>query len=356
MPVASRDENTEREKLEAASRLTWDDVAHRLLNAAQEQDASRFLQMRLDESGPQAEEAIEKVYEAIKNDVVKLAKDSFGNYVVQKLFEKGSKEKRDALVAGMRNEMLNLSNHRCGCRVVQKALQFGSEDIQFRIAEELKKGVLVCIENMHGNHVIQKCVEHLPAESLSFITEVVAERLEFIATHMYGCRIFQRMLERCPHQELVPILEDIPRILPKLAKDKHGNYVVQCILDHGRIEDQRRIIEVIGNNILEFSRNKISSNVVEKCFKIETPEVYEDQRSLLTAILGERGDPDAPLRSIMLDKFGNYIVQSIIKSSGKFNEEDRRRLRDSIEDCESTLRDSNTGKHILGVLSKEFGS
>merc|ERR1711988_693986 len=94
---------------------------------------------------------------------------------------------------------------------------------------------------------------------------------EYIANHMYGCRIYQRLLERCPKHMIQDLISKvIPQAVPKLAKDKHGNYVVQSILENGSVIDKQRIMECIAKSMVEFCKNKISSNVVEKCFKTAT--------------------------------------------------------------------------------------
>merc|ERR1712151_242811 len=97
-------------------------------------------------------------------------------------------------------------------------------------------------------------------------------------------------------------------------------------------EDKRQIIEVIRNDIVDFAKNKVSSNVVEKCFEIATvgahAEFLRDARdTLFRAFLGEPDDPRAPLQQLMHDRFGNYTVQCVIKySRGADREELRRRI------------------------------
>lgn len=116
---------------------------------------------------------------------------------------------------------------------------------------------------------------------------------------------------------------------------------------------------MILQNITEFAKNKISSNVVEKCFSVVTsPEnidVLRDIRHVLIAtVLGQDGDDNAPIHHIMNDKFGNYIVQSIIKYSRGFDQEDQQMLQRRLDELEPKLKDSTTGKHILAAYKKEY--
>jgi pumilio RNA-binding family len=51
-------------------------------------------------------------------------KDRFGNYVFQKIFEKGSEKQKKKLFDAIKIKLINLSEHCYGCRVVQKAIEY----------------------------------------------------------------------------------------------------------------------------------------------------------------------------------------------------------------------------------------
>merc|ERR1712113_1095151 len=169
---------------------------------------------------------------------------------------------------------------------------------------------------------------------------------------MYGCRVLQRLFERCPPEQLSTLLARILNGLEKLSTDRHGNYVVQCILDHGRAEDKKRIIALICRDFVSFAKNKVSSNVVEKCFAAATvgedaEDLVESREKLYRTVLSDN-DHDGPLRVLVNDKFGNYTVQCVIKHS---RGQDREILRQRIKDMEPELR-TPTGKHILACLKE----
>jgi len=50
-------------------------------------------------------------------------KDVFGNYVIQKILEKGAPKHKRELFEKIKGNVANLSLHTYGCRVVQKALE-----------------------------------------------------------------------------------------------------------------------------------------------------------------------------------------------------------------------------------------
>jgi len=58
----------------------------------------------------------------------------------------------------------------------------------------------------------------------------------------------------------------------------------------------------------------------------------------------------------MLDKFGNYIVQSFIKHSGGIDAADRELLRQGLAQADGQLRESPAGRNIISLMEKEFGT
>lgn len=336
--------------------LTLGEVFPRLVKAAQEQDGSRFLQWKL--SGNCSEEDGQKIFDLALPAIVKLSCDQCGNFVVQKLLEHGGPEKHAAMLKQVKGHVLELSQHKSGCRVMQKMLEFLPSEMKVDLTAELQDKVVDCIHDMNGNHVIQKVVENLQPQNLGFVISAVAKKATEMASHAYGCRIIQRLLEHCDPDQLSGILDPVVKAATKLAKDSHANYVIQCILERGRFEDKRQILEVITGSVLDFATNKVSSNVVEKCFEISTVgshanDFVEERSALMRAVLGKKSDPNAPIARLMKDKFGNYTVQRIIEHS---RGDDWLELRTRIEDVEDDLKKSPTGKHIIAAFEKKIAA
>lgn len=329
----------------------------RIVEAAQESEGSRYLQMRLSEGGADDEEK-EKIFEAILPATAKLSSDLYGSNVMQKLFERASEEQAKSLALKLKGEIFNLSTHRYGCRVVQKMVEVLPEEQQVELTSELQGRVIECVENMHGNHVVQMCVKRMQPSAATFILDAMLSNVDKMSEHMYGCRVLQRLIVFFQPLQLEALLGRIMGNVGKLAKDKHGNYVVQCILEYGRREDKRRTIQVVRDSFVEYARDKVSSNVVEKCFEVSTvgPDaeyLKEDREALYRIVLGEPGEAaNAPLQQLMHDRFGNYTVQCVIKHS---RGEDREALQERILAAEPQLRESPTGRHVIAALQKATG-
>merc|ERR1712194_50501 len=120
----------------------------------------------------------------------------------------------------------------------------------------------------------------------------------------YGCRVIQRLCENCTATQLQELIAKVLEKADKLSRDKHGNYVVQCILKHGKKEDVQEIIKIIQTDLVDFAKNKVSSNVVEKCFEVLTEGDHaelltKEREQLFAAFLGNAEDAKSPLNVLM---------------------------------------------------------
>ncbi len=81
-----------------------------------DQAGSRFLQHKLETANSDEKE---RVFTEIRPNVLQLMMDSFGNYVIQKLFEHGTQQQKAMLAEQIKGHMLKLSVHPYACRVIQ---------------------------------------------------------------------------------------------------------------------------------------------------------------------------------------------------------------------------------------------
>jgi pumilio RNA-binding family len=261
----------------------------------------------------------------------------------------------------LKDDIMRLCKESCGCRVVQKAIAHLQREAQMVIAKELEKDVISCIENPHGNHVIQKCIEQMNPDSVRFIVEKVEDQTERMAMHMYGCRVIQRLLEHFSVTDLGVMLDRILEKVPELAEDSYGNYVIQHMLDHSKLEDKKRIIMEVTKDVVKFSKLKHASNVVEKCFEVATAggndDLEKERAALFQSVLGEPDVVPVPLYQIMDDKYGNYIVQRMIEFSTRSNEKGALKQCLSNPEVYHALSNCQSGahKHVFEAYKKYFG-
>lgn len=197
-----------------------------------------------------------------------------------------------------------------GCLVVQDAIEAWAEnkvsmsrrDLHKDVAKTFHGLVSEAFQSPHANHVLCACLKNMPAEIMGFVTkELLAldkdEKpwVEAAAQHKYGCRILERLLE---HSSMLN--EDMLRLLGivleqnmcmRLVKHQYGNFVVQHILEHGTQTHRSQVAEVLNQDLLNLSRHRIASHVVEKALLMCSPDdksalrqqIQEHQQQLIGA-------------------------------------------------------------------------
>lgn len=305
------------------SNYSLKDIVGYSLEFCKDQYGSRFIQKQLAIAEPSEKEV---VFNELRDHVLMLSNDVFGNYVIQKFFEHGSPTQRTILIENFRGKMKELSVQMYACRVIQKALEFIQPEQRIDLVKELSGCVLKMIKDQNGNHVIQKAIECIPIELLPFILTSLIGHIYHLSTHSYGCRVIQRLLEFGSLEDQTIILNELKDFIPYLLQDQYGNYVIQHILQHGSddpkclpmVNTKQEIINIVADNVVEFSKHKFASNVVEKAILYGTPEQKD---SIISKILPKNKEhaanleDNAPMILMMRDQFANYVVQKLVTVS-----------------------------------------
>ncbi|GMM55515.1 mRNA-binding protein [Maudiozyma humilis] len=296
------------------------DILGHTLEFCKDQYGSRFIQKELATASSSEREVL---FNEIRDHAIMLSNDVFGNYVIQKFFEYGSTTQKDILVDQFRGNMKELSMQMYACRVIQKALEFISPTQRIELVDELKHCVLKMIKDQNGNHVIQKAIETIPIDLLPFVLKSLIGHIYHLSTHSYGCRVIQRLLEFGSEDDQRTILSELKDFIPYLIQDQYGNYVIQYILQHGSDrgssdilrQTKQDVIDIISENVIEFSKHKFASNVVEKAVLYGTKE----QKTLIISKILPRDkehamnlEDNAPMILMMRDQFANYVVQKLV--------------------------------------------
>eukprot|EP00124_Ichthyophonus_hoferi_P000411 Ihof_evm4s15 gene=Ihof_evmTU4s15 len=245
--------------------LQINDIVGFVVEFANDQHGSRFIQQKLESATPVEKDLI---FKEILPDALELMADVFGNYVIQKFFDYGTADQKLVLAQTVEGHLLQLSLQMYSCRVIQKALESvppEHKDLQVRLVKELDGNVIRCVKDQNGNHVIQKCIESFDPDTIQFIVDSFKGQVCSLSTHPYGCRVIQRMLEHCSETQINALLDELHRFAINLVQDQYGNYVIQHVLEHGRPQDKLLIVERMKGHVLLMSQHKFASNVVEKC-------------------------------------------------------------------------------------------
>ncbi|KAG7538190.1 Pumilio RNA-binding repeat [Arabidopsis suecica] len=310
---------------------------------AKDQHGCRFLQRIFAEKDGND---IEMIFDEIIDYISELMIDPFGNYLVQKLLEVCNEDQRMQIVHSITRKpglLIKISCDMHGTRAVQKIVETAKREEEISIIiSALKHGIVNLIKNVNGNHVVQRCLQYLLPHCGKFLFEAAITHCVDLATDRHGCCVLQKCLGYSEGEQKQHLVSEIASNALLLSQDPFGNYVLQYVFELQLQWATFEILEQLEGNYTELSMQKCSSNVVEKCLKLAD----DKHRARIIRELINYGRLD----QVMLDPYGNYVIQAALKQS-KGNV--HALLVDAIKLHISSLRTNPYGKKVLSALSSK---
>ncbi|THX42062.1 ARM repeat-containing protein [Aureobasidium pullulans] len=313
------------------------DVVGEIYGLCKDQHGCRYLQKKLEEGNA---ENIRLIFEETNPHMIELMTDPFGNYLCQKLLEYANDDQRTVLIRAAAPSMVKIALNQHGTRALQKMIEFISTPEQIEIiTEALRYEVVPLIQDLNGNHVIQKCLNHLSPEDAQFIFDAVGTSCVIVGTHRHGCCVLQRCIDHASGNQKGQLVQYITMNAFTLVQDPFGNYVVQYILDLGEPAFSEPLAESFLGNVAILSRQKFSSNVIEKSIRTGNENT---RRALINEIMNP-----VDLEKLLRDSYANYVVQTAMDYA---DPETKARLIDNIRPILHSIRHTPYGRRIAGKI------
>lgn len=313
----------------------------RLFDLCRDQHGCRYLQRKLEDGDA---DHIQSIFVETCPCIQELMIDPFGNYLCQKLFEHCNEDQRSALIATASRVLPDIAMNQHGTRALQKMIEYVHTDEQVdMIIAALSGRVVELVKDLNGNHVIQKCLTRLGAERCQFIYDAVARSCVVVGTHRHGCCVLQRCIDHAQGLQRARLIARITKSAFELVQDPFGNYVVQYILDLDEIEFTRPLCESFCGKIPDLSKQKFSSNVIEKCLR--TADDGTKQMMIREMLKG------AETEKMIRDSFANYVIQTALDFA---DPQSKMMLLDHIRPLLPNIKHTPHGRRIAGkVMSIE---
>merc|ERR1712032_929194 len=133
-----------------------------------------------------------------------------------------------------------------------------------------------------------------------------------LATDHYGLRVMKASVDAGPVSEMSAVFASIVKHANTLVENQYGNYIVQHLLDLAPQDVTDLIKEKMHGKFVRYSKQKFSSNVVEKCLRHSGNEMKcgigtKDWTTVIVReLLAKAGD-------LISDKYGNYCLQTALQ-------------------------------------------
>ncbi len=317
---------------------TLESLGGEIYTLCKDQHGCRFLQKQLE---LRKEDAIHMIWEETNQHVIELMTDPFGNYLCQKLLEYCNDEERTVMIQNASHDLVRIALNQHGTRALQKMIEFISTPEQVQIIiEALRYQVVELIQDLNGNHVIQKCLNKLSATDAQFIFDAVGHHCVDVGTHRHGCCVLQRCIDHARGKQKAWLVRMISNNAFTLVQDPFGNYVVQYILDLNESCFTDPLIEMFNGKISVLSRQKFSSNVIEKCLRVAKEEVRD---GMVDEMLSGN-----ELDRLLRDPYANYVVQTAMDYSSL---ERKQKIIDGIRPVLASIRGTPHGRRLQAKIS-----
>lgn len=308
-----------------------------LYHMSKDQHGCRYMQRKIEDGAPGH---IEMIFNETCPHIIELMTDPFGNYLCQKLFEHCDDEQRSALIQTAAPALPAIALNQHGTRALQKMIEHLRTEGQVNtIIQSLAHKVVDLVQDLNGNHVIQKCLQVLGAETCQFIYDSVGQACVIVGTHRHGCCVLQRCIDHAQGPQRDQLVARITGCAFDLVQDAYGNYVVQYILDLDDVKYTRPLCRSFSGKVAALSKQKFSSNVIEKCIRVADPET----KSLMINELLMGNELERMLR----DSFANYVVQTALDYGDNMH---KQRMVDIITPILPNIKQTPHGRRIASKI------
>jgi len=289
-----------------------------LVEFAKTYNGSRILQKFFPKAN---QNQVEQVIQEIEDKLEELMLDPYANYMFQTLAQSCSGDQRYFLLKKISPSMVEISCDRKGTHSLQALIALVSRESEEQLLRDTLKDHIVELSfDPQGTHLIQKLIVSISNDNIDFIFEPLVNRFVEVANHSFGlCGLKQLItkIDKIPEmrRRLIRLLYDN---LENLIQNPYGNYALQHALDTYQ-GDCNPLFEKTFDRIVQYSNQKFSSNVIEKCLVITSLEL---KRRFVQEII--RNDRIAEL---MKNKYGNFVLLKALKS---VDTEDRQVIMQSL--------------------------
>ena len=160
------------------------------------------------------------------------------------------------------------------------------------------------ILDINGSHILLKLIDLNNPLSSKVIYNEINENIVMISMHKHGCCVLQKCIEKADAQTRAETFDILLKHCKELINDQCGNYIIQFVISLNIEENNKNICDQLCEDIRNFSKQKYSSNVVEKCFECCSDQICS---KLIKAL-----EESNCIVELLFDKFGNYVVQKAL--------------------------------------------
>ena len=352
VPLSSNFQMLLNEKLNEKSKLKEENPSFFL----KDQNYCRQIQTKLEKNINNVKYS-EEFYENIKPRLIEIIEHQFGNYVIQKflclLLSQGNKIIFEDIFLEIKDQLYSICVHNYGTRVIQKTLEklengnyskMETEKLNSVFQNLIEKHLYDLCCDKNGNHVYQKLLRIFPKENNknNFLFDELIKISYEVSIIQQGATLLGVAFDQGNEEQKQKLCEAIVERIGDLIIDKYGNYTIQTVFKLYNEKINEKIFKYIDDNLLRLSKEKFSSNVIDKCIVKDYDKSYKFIQSIIQKNV---------IKDIIIDQYGNYIVQKALSVS---DDDTVEKIMEQVKPMVGELQKTNIGKKIYEKLWKNY--
>ena len=252
-------------------------------------------------------ECITILMNTINVNLTKVMMDVYGNYFCQKIIQTSTSSQITLMINYIKKDFVQIAKDYSGTHVLQAILDaVSTQEQETIIINSIANSQLEMAYDNNATHVLQKIIQRIPEERRSSLNEVILNNIKDLALNSNGiCLVKKYIGNNIIPQNKQRIITALTENCLVIAQDPYGNYAIQYILDEWNQKDCANVVNIIIENICCLSKQKFSSNVVEKIIE----QINEESRKVIFAELFN----EAKLNGIIKNKYGKYVIQKSVR-------------------------------------------
>ena len=129
-------------------------------------------------------------------------------------------------------------------------------------------------------------------------------------------------------------------------QDPYGNYVVQYVLQRTTpVEAEQLVSQVLQSHmVFPLSKQKFSSNVMEKCLQLAPPRMR-------SALIDTLASDSCGIKELLLDNYGNYVVQRALVAG---SDNDALALARAIQPHLPSIQGTSCARRVISKILRRF--
>lgn len=198
-----------------------------------------------------------------------------------------------------------------GCHLARELVEMTSISELLPFLQTLYPSTIyrLCTTSQHTRRVVQAIFECHRGPELTPLAEVLAQDSYRLSLTQQGCIVIKNVFVCATLAQKTLFLPFLMPMLPKIAVDPYGNYVTQALIEnHQGVVSMEEVSEAFGPHRLQLCCNKCASNVMEKFVSSVTGTTRSQ-------VVQELVFDERHCHALLLNCFGNFVLQSIIQSS-----------------------------------------